>query len=359
MAEQHRVRLLRARAQALACGEREEGVEAVVRRVFAVQAQDATAADLAVRVRARDLTLAQVVAAYERERSVVRGWYLRGTLHTVTAEDARWVRPLLAPRVLAGTARRYRELGLDETVRERADALLRRVLGTHGPLTRAELTGHLAGLGVATEGQAPFHLIRHAALTGVLCHGPRRGGEATYVLLDDWLPAGRPRWEGEAAVAELARRYLAGYGPAAPEDFATWSGVPLGWARKAWSALTAARTIATEGSLSALAGAPATAEPTGDVRMVPAYDTYLLGYRTRETAVLSGHEREVWPGGGVIRPTVLVDGLAVATWSRAQGPQPVRVAPFAPLTPEVEAAVRRECVAVTRFLAPPDEVGSS
>lgn len=352
MAEQHLVRLLRARAQALACGEREEGVEAVVRRVFAVQAQDATAADLAVRVRARDLTPAQVTAAYEQERSVVRGWYLRGTLHTVTAEDARWVHPLLAPRVLAATARRYRELGLDEGLRERADALLRRVLAAHGPLTRAELTGHLAGLGVPAEGQAPFHLVRHAALTGVLCHGPRRGGEATYVLLDDWLRPGRPRWEGEAAVAELARRYLAGCGPAAPEDFATWSGVPLGWARKAWSALAAAGAITTEGGLSALTGSAAgPPSPAGDVRMLPAYDTYLLAYRTRETAVPAPYAREVWPGGGVIRPTVLADGLAVGTWSRTRGAHPVRVAPFGPLAPEAEDAVRREGAAVSRFLA--------
>jgi hypothetical protein len=145
---------------------------------------------------------------------------MRGTLHTVPSSDARWVLRLLAPRILAATSRRYYQLGLDDGLRERADRLVRHVLAAHGPLTRAELTEHLAAVGVQPEGQAPFHLIRHAALTGVLCHGPRRGDEATYVLLDDWLPtvAGDLLWEEDTAVAELARHYLRAHAPVGVED---------------------------------------------------------------------------------------------------------------------------------------------
>lgn len=120
---------------------------------------------------------------------------MRGTLHTIPSDDARWVLQLLSPRILAATSRRYQQLGLDDDLRQRADHLIRRVLTTHGPLTRAELTEHLTTLGISPDGQVPFHLIRHAALTGILCHGPQRAGEATYVLLNDWLPTtGRFRW---------------------------------------------------------------------------------------------------------------------------------------------------------------------
>ncbi|MEU4040327.1 DNA glycosylase AlkZ-like family protein [Streptomyces collinus] len=133
----------RACAQALAGGVREASAEAVVRRVLALQAQDVMAADLGIRARGRDITAPAVRAAYEDERSIVRGWYLRGTLHTACSEDARWILALLAPQILTATGRRYHQLGLDEDLRRRADHLLRQTLTTHGPLTRAELTGPL------------------------------------------------------------------------------------------------------------------------------------------------------------------------------------------------------------------------
>lgn len=106
MLDHESVRRLRAHAQALAGGAREDSAEAVVRRVFAIQAQDATASDLGIRVRGRDITAQAIRTAYGKERSIVRGWYMRGTLHTIPSDDARWILRLLAPRVLATTSRR-------------------------------------------------------------------------------------------------------------------------------------------------------------------------------------------------------------------------------------------------------------
>ncbi|MFF0204691.1 winged helix DNA-binding domain-containing protein [Streptomyces sp. NPDC005017] len=354
MPDHESVRRLRAQAQALGDGAREASAEAVVRRVFAIQAQDASAADLGIRVRGLDITAPAIRAAYEDERSIVRGWYMRGTLHTVPSEDARWVLRLLSSRLLAATGRRYQQLGLDDDLRRRADRLLRQVLAAHGPLTRAELTGHLTTLGVPPDGQAPFHLIRHAALTGILCHGPQRAGEATYVLLDDWLPAlGRFRWEGDAALAELARRYLAAHAPAALEDFATWSGLPVTWARRAWRLLAESGVITEYGTLTMPAGRvqelPVLSDAP-DVRMLPAYDNYLVGYRTREVSVPALHQARVWPGGGLIRPTVIADGLAVATWSRGSGARSIQVDAFEPVTPQAQQGIEREKAAVVRFL---------
>lgn len=289
MSDDDTVRMLRARGQALAGGVRDASAAAVVRRVLAVQAQDATAADLGIRVRAGNLTGRAVRAAYEDERSIVRGWFMRGTLHTVPAEDVHALLRLLSPRTLAATGRRYQQLGLDDGLRERADRLIRRALTTHGPLSRAELTEHLTALGVPPDGQAPFHLIRHAALTGVLCHGPRRAGEATYVLLDDWLPAPAAPHPDEATVlTDLARRYLAAYAPATPQDFATWSGLPVTSARAAWKSLAQSGALADHGSSTVLAGRPHDPGlPSGpaDVRLLPAYDGYFLAHRTRDVSV--------------------------------------------------------------------------
>ncbi|MBT2385539.1 winged helix DNA-binding domain-containing protein [Streptomyces sp. ISL-11] len=356
MIDHERVRRLRAHAQALAGGAREVSAEAVVRRVFAVQAQDATAADLGIRVRGRDITARAIRTAYEEERSIVRGWCMRGTLHTIPGDDARWVLRLLAPRILTATSRRYQQLGLDDGLRQRADHLIRRVLTTHGPRTRAELTEHLTTLGIPPDGQAPFHLIRHAALTGILCHGPQRAGEATYVLLDDWLPPiGDFRWEGAAALAELARRYLAAHAPATLEDFASWSGLPVSWARRAWKLLTESGAITEYGALTVLAGRVkelSGSSDTPDVRMLPAYDNYLIGYRTREVSVPALHQARVWPGGGLIRPTVIADGLAIATWTRRSGALSIQVDAFEPVPPQIQPGIDMEKEAVVRFLKP-------
>ncbi|MFE7171291.1 winged helix DNA-binding domain-containing protein [Streptomyces sp. NPDC057616] len=354
MSDHESVRRLRARAQALADGVRETSAEAVVRRVFAVQAQDVTAADLGIRARGRDITARAVRTAYERDRTIVRGWYMRGTLHTIPCDDARWVLRLLAPRILTATGRRYQQLGLDEDLRRRADRLIRRALSTHGPLSRAELTEHLTTLGVQPDGQAPFHLIRHAALTGVLCHGALRAGEATYVLVEDWLPpTDDVALEEEAALAELARRYLAAHAPADLEDFAAWSGLPVSWGRRAWRTLAQSGVITEYGSSTVLSGwteEPADASHTPDVRMLPAYDNYLLGHRTRQVSVPAAHQARVWPGGGIIRPTVVADGLAIATWTRGSGASSVQVEPFEPVPPRIQSGLDLEKEAVARFL---------
>ncbi|MFG2334143.1 winged helix DNA-binding domain-containing protein [Streptomyces sp. NPDC048604] len=349
---ERRVRGARARAQAIGGGVRKGDVAAVVRRVFAVQAQDAVAAQLGIRARGRGIGEEAIRAAYEDERSIVRGWFMRGTLHTVPAADLRWLLRLLAPRLLSAGERRYRELGLAADLRERADTALRRAVTDHGPLTRAELTERLAPLGVEPVGQAAFHLIRHAALRGILVHGPERAGEATFVLLDDWLPV---RGEGpglETAAVELARRYLRAYGPADVQDFAGWSGLPLGQARNAWRTLGES-TAAYEG-LSVLAGQQDDDQDVDgpDVRLLPAYDNYLTGYRSRALSVPAAHERAVWPGGGVLRPTVLVDGLVAGTWTRRVTPTTaeVHVDLFAPLPVAERAALDAEIADVRRFL---------
>ena len=125
------------------------------------------------------------------------------------------------------------------------------------------------------------------------------------------------------------------------DDFAAWSGLPVTLARRAWKTL-AERTE----ELPDRASIP-------DVRMLPAYDNYLVGYRSREFSVPAAHQGRVWPGGGVIRPTVISDGLAIGTWARREAGRVVQVAAFESLPEPVQALVEAEAEAVTRFLRPP------
>ncbi|WP_419997277.1 DNA glycosylase AlkZ-like family protein [Streptomyces boninensis] len=334
---------LRARAQLVGEDARAASPAAVLDQVFAIQAQDADAAALGLRARGvRER--AQVAVALEGERSAFRGWFMRGTLHLVPAADARWLLALYGPRNIAANARRYRELGLDDALCARAERLLLRAVTDHGPLTRAELTARLvSGVGIPPKGQAAFHLISRACLSGLICHGPSKDGEQAYAALADWLPKA-PAPPADPA-AELARRYQRAYVPADADDFAMWAGLPKPAARAAWRAAGAA-----EPSAASPPSGPPLADdrrPGPDIRLLPMYDGHWLGHRDHNHA-----PKAIRPGGGLIRAAVIADGTAIGTWTRPAGT--VQIDLFAQPQADTPAAaeIAAEQDAVTRFLRP-------
>jgi hypothetical protein len=318
-------------------------VAAVVTHTAGVQAQDTAAARLAVRARSRNTTAADVRRA-SRERAVVRTWLMRGTLHLVAAEDVRWMLGVFGPRNVAGGARRRRQLGLDDGTLSRAMDAIPRVLADGNPLSRAELVAALARrrVDVDPSGQAPAHLVAYAAAHGLICRGPDLDGdEPGYVLLDDWVPAGHRPADPEA---ELARRYLGAYGPATAADFAAWSGLPAGTAKRAWAeAGPSAKEAAPPAN-----EAPADAEPT--VRLLGAFDTYLLGYRDRSLALDSRYAKRIQAGGGIIHPAVTVDGRVVGRWRLHRERGELTVEEFETPDPALEPALRAEAADIGRFL---------
>lgn len=353
------VRALRLRAQWLLAPQA-ASVEAVVQTLGGVQAQDAAAAALAVRARLDGLVAADVEQALVEDRSIVRTWCQRGTLHLIAAEDLGWLLGLLGPVFVRSSRGRRAELGLDEDTEARAVRALRAVLGAHGPLTRAEIVAQLARRRVRLDGQARPHLLRLAALEAIICHGPSRGREPTYVLLSDWIKPG-PAWPREKALAELARRYLSAYAPATPEDFAAWSGLSLGEARDGWQRLadqlTEARTISGAAwLLKTQAGRPA-ASPFRQlhVRLIPSYDTYLLGYRDRDLIIAPEHAQRIYPGGGLLHPALLINGWAGGRWKirRQRGRLEVVVQPFEALPAGARRGLDAEVEALAHFFGTP------
>jgi hypothetical protein len=307
------------------------GVREAVGRLLAVQAQDLRSARLALRARTRDLTAADVDGELDRG-SLVVGWLLRGTLHLVRSEDYRWLLALTAPGRLTANRRRLGQEGVGPADAERGVEAVRSSLAAGGPLTRPELAERLRAAGVRAEGQAVHHLLMLAALRGVVVLGPVRAGRQAFVLAGEWLPAaatvGRPE-----ALAELARRYLAGHAPATAADLARWAGLPL---REARAGLAAAPP----------ADGPAPAGPPP--RLLPAFDPYLLGWQDRAFAVPAGQARRVHPGGGTLRAVATVAGEAAGTWTLRGGK--VELQPFARLAAEDEAALAAEAEDVARFL---------
>lgn len=295
-----------ARAAAQGLGGSATTVADAVRRVVGLQAQDARACRLAVRARTTGLTADDVDEAV-RDRSVVRTWAMRGTLHLLAAEDFGWVNGLLGPYFAARGAPRRRQLGLGDDLLDKARAAFEEIATE--PRTRGELVELLAGHGVHLDprSQQPPHLLGHAANTGQLCRGPDTG-EPTYVLVSRWLGE-QPPVDEEEALRTLARRYLRGHGPATAEDLAAWSGLPV---RKVREAIVGVEYVEAAGERAAVLDEPA--PPTAPTRLLGHFDAYLLGYRGRDLAVPRDHQRTVQAGGGFVMPVVLRLGQAVGTW---------------------------------------------
>jgi hypothetical protein len=295
-------------SQALS-GEPLRSPEAVAERLLAVQGQDPRGARLAVRARTAKVTAEDVDWGLTQERSLLITWLNRGTLHLVRSEDYPWLHALTTPPLRTSAARRLRQEGLGEKDVEQGVKTIEKALAGEGPQTRAQLRERLDRAGVPNAGQALIHLLFLTTLRGIAVRGPMVGKEHAYVLVRDWLGEQKPI-DREKALAELARRYLIGHGPADDRDLARWAGLPLRDARAGLSAI-ASELEEREDGLVELAKRPAPA-PLPPPRLLGAYDPLLLGWTSREEVV--GPYRMLVTNNGLFRPFALVKGRAASTW---------------------------------------------
>jgi hypothetical protein len=295
-----------------------------------VQAQDRSAALLAVRARTDGATAASVGAA-----RLVRTWAMRGTLHLLAAEDLPTALAVFGPLNLARGRRRLTQLGLPPEVAAHSTALAGAIVREHGPLDRHELAARLRdrGVPVAAEGQAPIHVVARAAHAGVLIEV----ADGRYGPLDLG-----PLPDRGAALAALGRRYAAAHAPATAADFAVWSGLPAADVKTAWPGADVK---------AAWQGADDDRDaPEGGVRLLPAFDEWLLGWASRAPILLAAHAKRVTPGGGVIRPVAIADGRIFATWRLDRPRRRVELDPFGRVTRAMRAGIDAEVEAIGAFL---------
>jgi winged helix DNA-binding protein len=331
-------------ASQLLSGRRPKDPVAVAERLLAVQAQDLRGARLAIRARTHRLTVTDVDRALTEDRSLVITWLNRGTLHLVRREDYGWLHVLTTPQLETGNARRLRQEGVSPGDAERGVDVIERALTTDGPLTRRQLRDRIAAADVPTKGQALVHLLLLASLRGISLRGPMVGNEQAHVLARDWVgqPASVDR---DTALAELARRFLAGHGPADDRDLARWAGVPLRDARAGLAAIASELHERPDGLVTV--GRRATHPAMPPPRLLGPYDPLLLGWVSREPIV--GRHLSIVTDNGLFRPFALVDGRAVATWRLTNGE--VRLEPFTRLKRADTVALEADAVDVVRFLA--------
>ena len=321
----------RLRAQLLS-GRPERDPVAVAERLLAIQGQDPRGARLAIRARSRGLTAADVDRALSEDRSLVITWLNRGTLHLVRSEDLPWLHALTAPPRLTGLMRRLAQDGVSPAQAGRGVAAIERALADEGPLTRDQLSERVARVRALTEGRSLAHLLVLSSIRGLTVRGPMVGKQHAYVLVRDWL-GDPPAVDREAALGELARRYLAGHAPADERDLAYWAGLPLRDARAGFAALRSPPS-------------PKRVRALPPPRLLGSYDPSLHGWASREP--LLGNQDARIVSGGLFRPFAMAGGRPVATWRLVRGR--VKLELFGPLEAETAAALARDATDVERFL---------
>jgi hypothetical protein len=343
------------------------------------QAQLLSAAQISLWARVRDLEPAHIADALGKRR-LVKASCMRRTLFLVPSSD-------LAIFVRGSARRAEKEIrwALGKGVPGRViETAIEAALGVlDEPLTRPEIAERVSqALGVRMQafqgggwgnsrklaavpvGKLTYpvvDLLHLAAARGVVCYGPNRGNEPTFVRADAWIPKWKDVPQEEAEIL-LLHKYLKAFGPATAADFALWSGMTLTEARGIWESERGQfASVNVEGweaevlrkDLKKLEQAELE-RPL--VRLLPYFDTFLLGHRERNHLMAMKHRPNVYRPQGWIAPVVLVDGRVKAVWEQARQADRLRVkvTKFENLSRQITAGIREEVQELGRFLGIPN-----
>ena len=336
--------------------------EEVVAWFGAVQSQDVPGALWAIAQRMpAGQTMDQLGAAMDDGR-LVRTHGPRPTWHLLSPRDLRWILALVGPRVEMQNGTMYRREGIDADTLTRSTEIVRSALAGAEALTRAELGNALTAGGVDATGLRLGLLGMHAELEAVICNGPRRGKQATYVLVDEHVPL-VPPLDREDALLELTIRYFQSHGPALAHDMAWWSGLTVGDVRcgieLAGPALEGRRIDGKDYWATAGRFDPdPLAVPAPHVMLLPNYDEYLGSYADY-TPIFDDALPMAQNSGDVLGThLVLRDGLVVGGWRRALTRDRVTVAVtlLIPLTPTELNELEAAATAFGRYIGMPAEL---
>ena len=344
--------------------------------IAGAQAQVLLAGQMSIWPRVKDARLEDVDSALWKEHSLVRAWGMRGTMFLLPSDD-------LSVFVRGGARRSayFHQWAIRHAGSKRdVDKLLDRVAEIlEEPRTRSELAQMLteshgykmkakAAGGWGDTRKVPHvkvgklslsmnFLVRIIRVRDVVCTGPNKGNEASYVRADKWIK----NWKDvsqEKAEQELLVKYLKAHGPATINDFALWDGLYMKDAKDIWAKeaenmvevdVEGSKASILESDLSELERATLD-RPV--VRLLPYFDSFLLGHKSHLNVVDEKNRKKVYRNQGWVSPVLLIDGRAQGIWSHIQKKNDleVKVSPFSKLSSQVMERAREEASDLGRFL---------
>jgi len=294
-----------------------ERPEDVVGWLGAVQAQDYAGAKWAVAQRAHGITDTDMDQALA-DGTILRTHVMRPTWHFVAPVDIRWMLSLTAPHVNALNAYSYRQLGLDDAVFAKSNAVLAKALQGGKQLTRAEVASALQEAGIATNTHNLLHIMGRAELDGIICSGALRGKQHSYALLDERAPQAKTLMRNEA-LAELAKRYFTSHGPATLKDYIWWSGLAAADVRAGLEMVKSQlmHEVVDGQTYWFAASVPPAKDISQTAYLLPNYDEYIVGYKDRSAVFDTSHPKKLNPRDNVVfNHTIVIGGQIAGTWKR-------------------------------------------
>jgi hypothetical protein len=335
----------------------------VVSDIGGLHAQLASSAELTLWARVEGLEPGDVERALWEERLLVKTWAMRGTLHLLPADElATWQAALAARAERTYFAAVWlRNFGL---TRERLEAVVDAIGEAldSAVLTREELAAEVARLTGAPELEERIRsgwgaLLKPAAALGRLIFAPGAGGRVRFTRPDRWLPGWSPQ-DPAAGLGAVTRRFFAACGPADRVDYARWWGTDPAPAGRTMAGLGGGLVpVEVEGASAWMlrkdAEDAARAEPSPSVRLLPAFDQYVVTAPRQAEHLLRADRRDrVYRPQGWLSPVLLVDGCMMGTWrhERRGSRVAVRIEPFGRLRAGARGEAAREAESLARFL---------
>lgn len=323
----------------------------VVSWMGAMQAQEYRMMRWAVEMRTKRPSAKTFEKAYN-EGQIVRVHLFRTTWQLVAGEDLQWMLDLCRDNALRGMAGWMHSNGVD--IPEAEQAQIQQIFHDHLSKSRiaqkADFEAALRDKGITMDEHRLSYHIRLAEYSGLLCSGDLFPMKHSYALAADKLPKA-PQITKEEALAKLARTYFRSHGPATVEDFVWWSGLNTGDCRKGMEAIKDELTQERWKGLSFYLHQDSRTRGfrSGCIHLLPPYDEYLIGYKSRHLAVHPHHMHRAHSGNGIFWPVILQDGEVVGNWSAAGGKVQTEI--FHPDANLNQEAVEEEIARYQKFLS--------
>jgi hypothetical protein len=331
----------------------------VVSDLCGVQAQVLSYAALALWARIDGITIEDVQDALRKERSIVKTWCMRGTLHLLAAHDLpTYVAARKTTLVVKGGHWLMPEVGREEI--ERITEAIHAVLDGH-VMTREELAERVVKhLDMSPRMRKHMlsgwgNLLHPAAEKGYLCFGPSQGSKVAFVRPDHWLG----KWDepdGPEALKILLRRFFRTYGPASHHDVGHWWGLRPDKAKMAMDSIAdELEEVDFEGEKrwvrSEDVGRIIDNDMVRSVNLLPSWDCYVMFYHPRELFVSQRDRSRIFTKLQGNAPVLLVDGVAGGVWEQKRKTRlvEVRVHPFSSLDSVQDRQVREEVTRMGEF----------